>query len=184
MAPFIEVITRCYKRPDLLAGNVASLRAQVLNDFRQTMLVDDRGQGIGWASENLGRYAPRLVGQYIWCLDDDDVCIRPTLFAELRAIVDAHYPDVIMMRMDHGPRGVLPDAGYWGQPPQHGHVGVSAFVVRRRVWQTHAWAWSPGVYHSDFNFIKAVFDSGPSVYWHDVIASRVQQIGLGYPGKG
>ena len=184
MAPFIEVLTRCYKRPMLLANNITSLKAQIGGDWIQTLLVDDEGRGIGWASENMGRYAGKLAGQYIWVLDDDDVCTRPTLFNELQAIANRHDPDVIMMRMDHGPRGVLPDAAHWERPPAHGYVGVSAFVVRRSVWQAQAWAWSPGVYHSDFNFIKAVFESDPRVFWYDVVASRVQQIGLGYPEKG
>jgi hypothetical protein len=35
------------------------------------------------------------------------------------------------------------------------------------------------MYHSDFNFIAAVLESGPLVYWHDVVASRVQRISIG-----
>lgn len=179
---FLEVLTRCYKRPTLLARNQASLRAQTCDDWTQTLLIDDVGRGINWSHENLTRCAPALNGQYIWLLDDDDECIRPTLVAELKAIVATHNPDVIMLRMDHGPRGILPEPGYWGNAPEHGHIGVSAYVVRREVWQAHAEAWSPGVYHSDFNFIAAVVsDNSVAVYWHEVIASRVQQIGLGRP---
>lgn len=184
MAPFLEVLTRCYKRPRLLARNMASLKKQTSGDWIQTLLVDEIGRGINWTHENLGRQAGRLAGDYIWLLDDDDVCTRETLVEELQAIAAEHNPDVIMMRMDHGERGILPDAGYWGRPPVHAHVGISAYVVRRSVWQAHAWAWSPGVYHSDFNFIKAIFESTPRVFWYDVIASRVQQIGLGHPEGG
>lgn len=183
MAPFLEVVTRCYGRPTLLANNIASLSAQTCKDWMQRFVVDTVGRGVGWANENLTTVAEELVGDYIWLLDDDDVCIRETLVEDLQAIADEHDPDVIMMRMDHGPRGVLPDIGYWGEPPVHGHIGCSAYVVRREIWQAHAWAWSPGVYHSDFAFIKAIFESGARVYWHDVVASRVQQIGLGQPER-
>ena len=176
---FLEILTRCYKRPTMLAKNQDSLRAQVFGDWVQTLLVDDQGVGINETHERMARYAPQLVGDYIWILDDDDECIRPTLFAELYDIAFYHNPQVIMIRMDHGPRGILPDEKNWGYAPQLGHVGVSAYVVRRDVWQAHARAWTPGVYHSDYNFIAAIFADNPFVIWHNVIGSRVQQIGLG-----
>lgn len=183
-APFLEVLTRCCRRPTMLARNQASLDAQTDGDWLQTILIDDLGRGIPWASEQVGRYAPHLVGRYIWLLDDDDECIRPTLVAELRAIVVSdNAPAVIMLKMNHGPRGVLPELEFWGQPPAHGHIGVSAYVVERKLWQAHAAAWSPGAYHSDFNFIASVFASDPRIYWYDVIASQVQQIGLGRPER-
>jgi glycosyltransferase involved in cell wall biosynthesis len=183
MARFLEIVTRYFLRPALLAKNKASLAAQTDDDWQQTLLIDSIGRGINWASENLGMYAPNLVGQYIWLLDDDDECIRPTLVAELKQIVAEHQPDVIMLKMDHGPRGILPDADTWQQPPVHGYIGCSAYVVSRELWLRHCMAWLPGEYHSDFNFIATVFAHQPLVYWHDVVASRVQQIGLGRPER-
>lgn len=180
---FLEILTRCYKRPELLERNQASLAAQMLTNWQQTLLIDPVGRGIPWASENMGNYAPKLQGEYIWILDDDDECIQPTLFMELYRIHLTYNPDVIMLKMDHGRRGILPDEGYWGRPPVQAHIGVSAYVVRRELWQQQAWAWSPGVYHSDFNFIAAVFQSRPRVYWHNVIASQVQRISLGQPER-
>lgn len=178
---FLEVLTRCYKRPVMLGNNRRSLAAQTDPDWEQVFLDDVVGRGVPWAQENLAHYSTHLRGRYIWILDDDDQCIRPTLVAELKAIAAAHDPDVIMVKMDHGIRGILPDVGYWGQPPVCAHVGCSAYVVRREVWQAHAAAWLPGSYASDFNFINAIFASNPRVYWHEVIASEVQRISLGYP---
>jgi hypothetical protein len=83
--------------------------------------------------------------------------------------------------MDHGKMGVKPDNGYWGKPPEGGHIGVSAYVTRRDVWQQHAGAFLSAHYASDFDFISAVFASRPAVYWHDVVASRVQRISHGAP---
>lgn len=178
---FLEVLTRCYKRPTLLARNVASLQAQTCADWQQTFLVDDVGRGIGWASENLAAYGPQLVGEYIWCLDDDDLCIRPTLVEELRRICAEHRPDVVLLRMDHGPRGVLPPDRLWGHAPQPANIGMSAFVARRELWQAWAHVMVPGKYESDYELVSALFEHADRVYWHDVIASRVQQIGLGRP---
>lgn len=181
--PFLEIITRVFRRPAMLERNQASLEAQTDPDWRQTLLIDEQGRGINRSHENLGRYALKLVGRYIWILDDDDLCIRPTLVAELKLIVTAHRPEVIMLKMDHGPRGVLPGPADWGREVKLGGVGVSAYVVRRDLWQFHAGAWSPGVYYSDYNFIAAVLAAKPRVYWHDVIASRVQRISLGQPER-
>jgi len=180
--PVLEIITRCNGRPKLLAANQASLAALEHDDWTQTLLIDDVGRGLGWANRNMARYAPHLIGDYIWILDDDDLCVHPPLVGELKAIVQRQQPDVIMLRMDHGPLGVLPDDPRWGHAPVVGRIGVSAFVVARAVWQAHAAAFLPGTQPSDFQFIRALWDSRPRVVWHDVVASRVQRISRGRRG--
>lgn len=178
-APFLEVLTRSYRRPNMLAENIRSLQAQTDPDYWQVIMYDALGRGVAWANAQLADYFPHA--RYVWLLDDDDVCIRPTLIAELKAIDAAHDPDVIMLRMDHGPRGVLPDDGYWGKTPAIAHIGCSAAVVSSGMWMTNREEWENGGYSADFHFIKAVFDCEPEIYWHDVIASRVQRISLGEP---
>lgn len=180
MAPFLEVLTRTFgQRPHLLRINQESLRRQTDPDWVQTLLIDDIGRGIDWASENLAAYAPHLVGEYIWILDDDDVCILPTLVAELKFIAAEHDPDVIMLRMDHGAGRCLPGDDTWLCPPVLGEIGCSAFVVKRAVWQAHASAMEHGHYASDYDLIAAIWKSQPSVYWHDVVASRVMRQSFG-----
>jgi hypothetical protein len=161
----------------MLAHNQASLAAQTDNDFTQTLLNDPDGRGIAWANRNLGQYAPFLVGQYIFILDDDDMLICPTFIAELKEIVKAHRPDVIFVKMDHKKRGILPDKS-WGCEPKHSDIGCSGFVVRRKIWQKFSRHWDAS-YAGDFGFISAVFASNPKVFWHDVIASQVQRISNG-----
>jgi hypothetical protein len=58
---------------------------------------------------------------------------------------------------------------------------VSAYVVRRALWQRCAGAWQPQ-YDSDFDFIAAVLRETAHVIWHDVVASRVQRISKGAAG--
>lgn len=178
--PFLEVVTRCYLRPIMLAENQCSLDAQTDSDWSQMLLHDRQGYGVGISNQKMKRTAKRLTGDYIWILDDDDMAIRETLVEELKAIAAEHDPDVVMMRMDHGPRGILPDDDYWGRRPEIGHVGCSAYVVKRAVWLAHADAWRNS-YTADGEFIRAIFDSDPVVYWHDVVASRTQRISLGAP---
>lgn len=176
---FLEVLTRTYKRPNMLAVNMASLQAQTCGDFTQTLLNDPEGRGIAWSYQNLAAYAPFLVGDFIWLLDDDDMAVSQTLVADLKAIVEAHNPDVIMMKMDHAKRGILPRQ-CWQKPPILGDIGCSAFVVRRRVWQRHS-SYLGSHYAGDFDFISSIFERDYEIYWFDCVASKVQRISLGAP---
>jgi glycosyltransferase involved in cell wall biosynthesis len=163
----------------MLMANIGSLEAQTDPDWRQTMLVDGEGRGVGEAQAALANFAPYVDGDFVWILDDDDACIRPTLVEELKAIAIDHDPDVVMVRMDHGRRGILPDDGHWQQAPELSWIGASAYIVRRDVWQRFASRFSSAHYSSDFDFIDAIFGGDPQVYWLDVIASKVQRISLG-----
>ena len=177
--PFLEILTRTFGgRPRMFAAQQASLAAQTDHDFVHTVLMDGKRRGLEWATENMGAYAPQLVGDYVWVLDDDDLCILPTFVAGLKEIATLNAPDVIFVRMDHGGGRILPSAR-WGKPPRCGEIGCSAFVVCRALWQACAGAWSPGRYTSDFNFINAVWQTRPVTYWWDVMASRVQVQSIG-----
>lgn len=187
--PFLEVLTRIYKRPQMLAINVESLRHQTDGDWVQTFLVDNVGRGINWSHENMAAHAPNLVGDLVWILDDDDMCTCSTLVADLKRIVAEHDPDVIMLKMNHG-KAVLPDDETWGDGPVCGHIGCSAYVVKREVWQAHAGAMVPGWYGSDYSLINSIFGNNPAmglapwvkqprIYWHDCVASLVQQQSFG-----
>ncbi len=179
MPPFLEILTRTFNaRPRMFAAHKLSLAAQTDRDFIHTVLVDSERRGIAWATENMAAYAPRLVGDYVWILDDDDLCILPTFVAGLKQIAILNAPDVIMIRMDHGAGRILPSAR-WGKAPRLSEIGVSAYVVRRDVWQAHAGAWLPGEYVSDYKFINSIWQSHPAVYWWDVVASRVQVQSMG-----
>ena len=163
----------------MLAVCQTSLAAQSDQDYRQTLLDDALGRGIGWSYQNLAAYAPHLVGEWIFILDDDDMVISQTFVADLKAIAEEHHPDVIMVKMDQGTRGILP-AGCWQKRPVMGGIGCSAFVVRRRVWQKHAGHLSAH-YAGDFDFIKSIFMQDYEIYWFDCIASAVQRISYGAP---
>ena len=177
--PFLEVLTRCYRRPKMLEVCQQSLARQTCRDFQHTFLVDDIGRGIAWSYENLAAYAPKLVGEWIWLLDDDDMCISDTLVADLKAIAVEHNPEVIMLRMNHGERGILPGKN-WQKPPVQGDIGCSAFVVKRKVWQRHS-GHLRAHYAGDYDFISSIFARDYEIYWHDCVASKVQRISLGAP---
>jgi hypothetical protein len=114
------------------------------------------------------------VGDWVWILDDDDVCIYDGLVKDVARIASEQpATQVIMVRMDHGAwLGVLPDAVVWGNEPAHGHMGVSSYIVRRDVWKRHKAAFLSARYQSDYDFIADVWQEQPVIVWHDVIASR------------
>jgi len=175
--PFLEVLTRTYKRPRMLAANMASLEAQTDDDHIQTLLNDDEGRGIAWSYRNLASYAPFLTGDYVWILDDDDMAVSQTLVSDLKGIVEAHNPDVIMLKMDHGRLGILPKS-CWQKQPEIGGIGCSAFVVKREIWQRHS-KFFGSHYAGDYDFIASIFARDYEIYWFDCVASRVQQISYG-----
>lgn len=184
-APLLEVLTRTLVgRERLLGENQASLTALETGPgatWVQSLLPDPVGRGVPWANVRMRREGGRLAGRYVWVLDDDDVCVYPRLVMDLATIVGDYAPDVVMVQMDHGEgMGVLPPAALWGRRALGlGLVGVSAPIVRREVWAEHAWAWGDR-YEGDFDFVTALLGNlRLRVYWHPVVASRVQRVSRG-----
>lgn len=181
--PFLEILTRCYRRPRMLAINQAALARQTDPDWQQTLLVDEVGIGMTAANARLADVAPHLVGRYVWALDDDDVCVCDTLVAGLKQICDElRGPELIIVRVDHGPDlGVLPPNELWRERPQGAKIGGSGVIVRRDLWQRCADGWRKPGYMADFSFLTACYDEAAEVVWYDVVAARVQRISHGAP---
>lgn len=113
-------------------------------------------------------------GEYVWILDDDDECIMPGFVSGLRQLVaEQHRPDVVIVRMMHTGIGVLPPEDLWGEPPQLGRIGTSAFIVRRDVWNNNRFRWVEN-YCGDYFYIAALWRNGYRFAWWDAIASRTQ----------
>lgn len=170
---FLEVITRTFgKRPAMLARNAESLAQQTDPDYEHTIVMDAQARGVAWAVANLATI--EATGEYVWVLDDDDLCCRPTLIAELKAITKDIQPDVIMVRAYHGNFGKLPSDANWQQRPVLANVGTSCYIVRSDVWNAHRNAWVER-YDGDFWFIDHLWDAECSFYWHDYTAAYYPQ---------
>lgn len=176
--PFLEILTRHYtRRPGLLAACKASLDGQTDPDWVQTILIDDVGRGVEWANRNLGAYAPQVEGDYIWILDDDDVCVCDTLVADLKAIVAETCADVVMVKGEINRFGILPD--HWGEAPEYCHVAMPCFVLRRDVWRRHAGMLTARL-GADYRMIRDVFDAGVyRIAWLDKIVVRSEKARFG-----
>lgn len=176
---FLEIVTRTFgRRPQMLARNQASLARLESDDWQQTLVVDDLGRGVAWACANLATVEAR--GEYLWVLDDDDVCCRQTLVDDLKGIVAQHdAPQVIMARAQHTLFGLLPSNATWGHAPVCGDVGTSCFVVRRDVWEAHRSAWQ-AQYEADYLYIRHLWDTpGIAFHWWDALVAMYPQRSLG-----
>lgn len=175
---FLTVLTRTNRRPRALAENQASLKAQTNQDYEQVLLPDEIGRGVAWANAQMRDVGGLIHGRYVMVLDDDDRLTDPALIENLRGIVAVHNPDVIVTRMDHGPRGVLPGLEEWEALPARGRIGCSAVIVRADVWRAHAHHFG-AAYDGDYDFIHALLSGGATIYWFDRVVSAVGRIGYG-----
>ena len=173
----LEIVTRCYKRPAMLAANQAALARQTDPDWMQTLLVDEEGIGVVAANARLASVQP--AGDYVWVLDDDDLCISDTLVADLRAIVAEHNPDLVFVRFDHHWLGVLPPDWTWRTMPICGGIGGSGVIARADLWRRSCGGWTSGRYESDYDYVLQAYNRAGNVYWHNAIVGKVQRISRG-----
>lgn len=176
--PFLSIVTRCYKRPLMLAMNKQSIAAQTCQDFEQLFLVDDEGRGVHAANQALATAQPR--GDYVMILDDDDMLATETAIETMKeATVDN--PDIVVFRADHGKLGVLPSpAVYWHEEPISGRIGSCDFIVRRRLWKRHIAAFGTPAC-GDYHFLKSLWATNPTVVWIRDVLAAVQRISRGAP---
>lgn len=174
---FLSVITRTYKRPGMLEINRASLAAQSDPDYEHLLLVDEVGWGV--AAAQLALHDVEVNGEYALVLDDDDRLVYPELIAELKELDASGSPDVFVVKMDHGPLGVLPDEWETRDIPR-GHIGVSAVIVSRALWQRYRTAFTPR-YDGDYDYVTAVLHGAERLVWLDRVVSAVQRISAGQP---
>ena len=118
---FLQVLTRCYQRPEMLTANIRSLLEQTDPDWEQTCLVDSQGRGIGWSYENLAAHA-RPIGklaalpepvQFLFQIDgwQGAVNLNIQIFHSLRQLFRGPFPTVLSLAHARGqqnmPAGVF-----------------------------------------------------------------------------
>jgi glycosyltransferase involved in cell wall biosynthesis len=176
---YFTIITRCYKRPKMLERLKASLATQTCQQFGHVLIVDDVGVGIQEANRRLAG-AP-ILGEYVYVLDDDNELTDPSFLADLLDIIQQHAPDVIMVKSENGPLGILPAVGVWRRGPIEGQIDMLNFVVSACVFRKHAAAFGKRQRCGDFDFIDEVFGNGYRVHWHDRVVARIQRRSNGEP---
>lgn len=175
--PFLSVVTRCYKRPEMLAENVASLEGQADPDYEQFFIVDDIGRGIGWANRQLSTV--RSIGRYVLVLDDDDRLVNDQAITLMKEAAK-NGPHMIIFKAVHSDLGVLPSPAVWRHRPIKDQIGSCDFITRRDVWENHIHAFGVDA-GGDYEFLKSIWQDIPTVVWLDEILTGVQRISRGAP---
>jgi len=175
--PFLTVVTRCYKRPQMLRRNQAALDAQTCDDWEQLLLVDAVGRGVGWANAQFAAHADDVSGDYVLMLDDDDMLARSDAIETLKDAAKGS-PELIVFRADHKQNGILPTAEVWGQEPKATHISGQDFITRADVWRAHI-AHFAQTSMGDIAFLRALWPNVADVVWLDELLVEVQRVSLG-----
>jgi hypothetical protein len=164
--PLLEVLTRHVPgRDDLLHRQRASL--PLGSDCVQTLLVDPTRSGVPASHVRLRSVTPRA--QFVWVLDDDDVCADPGLLTTLDPAHDLYVFPVYVDEFD----GVLPPPDDWSaRCVEWSYVTASNIIVRRDLWLASRAAWAE-VYDGDFDWICEALDRAQSVVWIDRVIAHV-----------
>lgn len=176
---FLEVITRCYKRPKTLELNKQSLLKQSDQDYKQTFLIDDIGIGVPKANRGLHLVAPKLTGDYIYILDDDDVIDYPYFIEDLKIGCSILNPALIIVKFYCINYGILPPNDMWYKKPELSKISMSSFVTRKDIYQKYS-----DYFHeataADYNFVTNVYDfEKENVFWWNKVIGKTLRKSFG-----
>lgn len=154
-----------------------SLVAQQDQDYERIRLEDPEGRGVGYANRRL--VEAKVRGDYVMVLDDDDLLLHNNAIGLMKKATQEN-PDLLIFKADHGPLGILPSPLVWGKRPIQGRIGSIDFITRNDVWLKHISAF--GVDEAgDYAFLRAIWETKPSVIWLDEVLAGVQRISRGAP---
>jgi hypothetical protein len=176
---FLEVVTRCYKRPNTLKRNIASLKRQTDKDYSQMFLVDEIGIGIAKANRQLHTIAKDLTGDYILILDDDDIIEYPYMIEDLKIGCNIYNPSLIIVKFYCTNYGILPTDEMWYKKPELAKISMSSFITRKDIYQKYS-----DYFHeataADWNFVTNVYDyEKEHTFWWNKVIGRTLQKGYG-----
>ncbi len=180
--PFLTIVTRTYRRPERLAACIDSVRSQSDQDIEHVVLLDDVGLGIQGSMTRMAEMHALYHGQYIYCLDDDNILQDREFVADLKRIVAEHSPDVIMVRADHPQFAMLPLR--WQERPVRDGIDLANYVIRADLWRKYAHLLGSEEYAGDYAMIAAIYDAGCTVYWHDKVVAVIKVVSYGQAGIG
>jgi len=160
----------------MLAANKLSVAEQTDQDWEQILITDATGMGIYAANRSLAANGHRVVGEWVYILDDDNHLVDTQFVATIRKLAKNEKCDIIVVKSVWMGGIILPRPEYWGRPPARGQIDSLNVIVRQPIWKRHIAAFGkPSC--GDFHFIKELFDYEYQVCWIDRVVAAVQQIG-------
>jgi glycosyltransferase involved in cell wall biosynthesis len=190
MNPFLTVITRCCRRPDMLRDNIQSVQRQSCKDWEQLFLVDPDGRHedpILWANQQFSRHEGYVSGEYVCALDDDGVLIDENAFAVVKETVSDE-PDVVMVRIStlgtDGKYHVWPKDEVWdlnweeGERPDRWAGNGYNVYTRSAVWRDHL-SFYQNTRGGDWHYITSLLDGDLYIKRADVLSGKSMMRGAG-----
>lgn len=172
---FLDILTRHLpRRKMMLRANDACLKAQSDPDYKQWILADEQGRGWQHAAQLLVDVAPKLKGDYVLILDDDDLMINADGICLLKEAALTR-PGAVIFRGWHGDLGILPGPNGWMRRPFLGGIGSFDFIIRRDVFCDLIGQSVGGGYGNDFALINGVFEADLPVVWLDTLICAVMR---------
>lgn len=178
--PFLTILTRCCKRPRMLAKNIASVREQTDKDIEQVFVIDRYARGRLWANQHMEECKKYVRGQYVYILDDDCRLIHPNFVEQVKKAVKKKSVDVVMVQCSRPqirPK-VLPRREGWGKPKKicGKQVNCLCYVIKRELWNTTIRYFGTGVSGAG-RFFDALMKFSPTMAWVHIIVAETMQLG-------
>jgi hypothetical protein len=184
IVPFMSIVTRhYYKRPNMFKNCCESVLMQKDQDFEHVIIEDNVGVGSLRANTFFFENKDRVIGKYVFMLDDDDIFTSNEFVGDMKAIAEKYNPQIIFVRMLINDYLFPTDVNWKKSALQRNHIGTSNVVVRNDIWQKYIHNFS-SIQVGDFEFINSVFKSLPSMecsYWQDKIYSKTVRVSRGKP---
>jgi len=163
---------------------------QTCHDIEHVFLVDRSGEhpegNILWANRQLAQYKERVVGRYVFILDDDGMLVDKTFVARLKAhAAEMGYPDAILLRSRPSAGKKLPPDSVWDidwemwERPDRWQGHAYSWAVSNNWWQATIAAFG-APRGGDWHFGTALIESGAEIVrLHGVYSAQSMQRGYG-----
>lgn len=183
--PFITVVTRACCRPKMLSIALNSVLMQTDTDVEVIFIIDKKKHGVSWANKQFGINTYRVQGQYVYCLDDDNMLVTHKMISQLKSFIgkQPEPPHVIMVkcrRPQLAPH-ILPKARVWKHREliQVTTTNGGCFISRADVWRKFAIRYG-NKGSGDWNYMNSIRNNDELTFaWLDLICQEKQQLGRG-----
>jgi hypothetical protein len=179
--PKLTVITRACQRPKMLIKNIQSVQSQTCKDWEQVFIIDNLRRGVKWANEQFYHNRDRVIGEYVFMLDDDCRFIHNGFVQALKKITVSS-PDLVMVRTrrpQFSPKE-LPRKEHWKKSHlfKLGSTNGMCYVTKSELWKANTERYFVKA-TGDWQMLKGLLPQAKSIVWLDMFASETQQLGRG-----
>lgn len=178
----IAFITRVHpKRPNMLKICIASVKAQIGNDYIHIIHRDDKtknGYGLLLANQSFANVPP-INARYVMVLDDDDMLVDSNFVKVFKKIINGSNPEIVFFKVIIAGRGMYPPQTLWKKPPVRCQIDSHCFAVRLDIWKKYIHKFGKS-FCGDYHFISVCYKNTKNHFWLDCIVSKTQKkAGLG-----